>query len=93
MYMSGALPIQIHIRVPISSLSYCANELCPCVFCASILVHIDNTTADRWLLAMHEADADCEIHRCFLMVTRSKGMQVMTYEGQQVCAVKFQGKS
>ncbi|DBA75301.1 hypothetical protein WJX77_003211 [Trebouxia sp. C0004] len=29
--------------------------------------------------------------RCFLMVTRSKGMQVMTYEGQQVCAVKFQG--
>ncbi len=26
------------------------------------------------------------------MVTRSKGMQVMTYEGQQVCAVKSQGK-
>lgn len=65
-----------------------------CVFCASDLVHIDKLNcADCWLLAMHWADADWNLHRCFLMVTRSKGMQVMTYEGQQVCAVKFQGKS
>ena len=31
------------------------------------------------------------VFRCFLLVTRSKGMQVMTYEGQQVCVIKFQG--
>ncbi len=38
-----------------------------------------------------DADKECHLSRCFLMVTRSKGMQVMTYEGQQVCAIKFQG--
>lgn len=26
-----------------------------------------------------------------MMVTRSKGMQVMSYEGRQICTIKFQG--
>lgn len=29
--------------------------------------------------------------RCFLLVSQSKGMQVMTYEGQSTCSIKFQG--
>lgn len=33
------------------------------------------------------------VARCFLLVTSSQGMQVVTYEGQQVCTIKFPGKA
>ena len=33
------------------------------------------------------------VARCFLLVTSSQGMQVVTYEGHQVCTIKFPGKA
>ena len=33
------------------------------------------------------------VARCFLLVTSSQGMQVVTYEGHQVSTMKFPGKA